>query len=361
MFRRCVLTLCFAQLISLFALTSLYAGQESVRVSGFVRAAGAAVLGDGPDYLGRIDRDGDAGETEFGVNLYADLGQGYVVVGQLWGGGVEAEPANGNGPPVERYKMVIDWAFITRHFGDAVSLSAGKMKYPNLLVSEYVDVGLAYPWVRPPEEMYNFETDGPYLSLESFEGASFNYTRPLADAEFHLQAYTGQSIVEDGQLERMMGMKIALQADNYRFQVAHNRHLMDTVGLERGALQGETASITSVGMSADMANIVLYAEYATSIAGDARVSAYYATMGYQYHKWLPHITLADVENTEGWGQSSLTAGLKFQLIPAAALKIEFKNIAPHVTEEPDESGGFFNSGLASDNASIISTSIDVVF
>ena len=353
-------------LLTLFILLvnqNVWANKSDVRFSGFTRAAGAVVLNSAPDYLGRIDRDGDAGETQFGLNVHVNLGQGYQVAGQIWGAGVEGEHLDGNGPPVDRFHIALDWAFVSKQFSDDFSMKAGKIKYPNLLVSEYVDIGLAYPWVRPPEELYSFEAEGPYISMESFEGLSSHYVRQFGDSELNLMVYGGQSIVEDGHLEQMIGLKAVWSADNYSLLAGFNSHLMDTVGLERGAYRGEIASILNFGFTMDAANILIYSEGVTGNVGDVSIQAYYATLGYQFTHLLPHVTYADVGNTEGWGQSSIAAGLKYQLLSAVSLKTEWKYITPRRVEDENESGGFFARGLDGgvDSASIASVAIDVVF
>lgn len=285
------------------------------------------------------------------------------MAGQLWGAGVEGEPVEGSGPAVERFQLAVDWAFVTKYFNNSFSASAGKIKYPNLLLSDHVDIGLAYPWVRPPEELYSFETDGPYISLESFEGGSVFYTREVADAELSMQGYAGQSIVEDGHLERMLGVTAIWAAENYQIRLGHNQHMMDTVGVERGALNGVTANVSNVGVNARIANITLFSEYAIGAAENDQVAAYYGTLGYQLGKMLPHVTYADVENGEGWGQSSMTFGLKYSLIPSASLKFEVKNIKPKRVDEFSESGGYFVNGLepGTESANLFSVALDVVF
>lgn len=337
--------------IGLISAESAMAAKGDVRVSGFARAGGSAVLGDAPNYMSRIDKDGDAGDTHFGLNITADIGDGWQAAGQLWGSGVES---------AERYNMALDWAYITKRMGN-LSLSAGKIKYPNLLVSEYVDVGITYPWVRPPEELYAFETDGVNLSLESFEGATAIYNIGLNNMDVSLQAFGGQAGVEDGLLERMMGAKVQISTDNINFVIGHNTHFLrlNPAG-ERGALNGETANVTNFGVSVDIADVVAYAEYAMGSAGeDSEISAYYATLGYRVGKMLPHFTYADVENGEGWGQTSMAFGVKYQATPSASLKLELKNIEGKQATGGEMSGFF--AGETDGSVNVIGAAIDVVF
>lgn len=362
--------ICYVILVfsSLFINSPLLATQGDIRISGFARAAGSLLVEKAPAYLNRIDRDGDAGDTQFGVNIHADLGKGYQVAGQIWAAGTEGEAVSESGPTVERFNIVLDWAFLSKRISNNWSVSAGKIKYPNLLVSDYIDVGLAYPWVRPPEEIYRFETEGPYISLESFEGFKADYALPISDSDLSIQVYGGQSVVEDGHLERMFGVKASWITDNYTLVLAHNTHLMDTFGDERGVLNGETANVTNAGATVDLYKFLVYTEYVLGKVEDDEITGFYFTVGSRIGNYLPHVTFANVENSEDWGQSSIALGLKYQLMPSTSLKFEVKNIKPNTEEETitvgeasEEGAGFFAGEVEDDRVNVISIAVDVVF
>ena len=54
-----------------------------------------------------------------------------------------------------------------------------------LLVSDYVQVGYAYPWIRPPEEVY------AYVPLTALSGIDVPYTFQAQGLDFTVQPYGG--------------------------------------------------------------------------------------------------------------------------------------------------------------------------
>ena len=50
--------------------------------------------------------------------------------------------------------MKADWAFVSYRAADPLTIRGGKLKLTTFLVSDYIEVGYAYPWIRPPQEVY---------------------------------------------------------------------------------------------------------------------------------------------------------------------------------------------------------------
>lgn len=48
----------------------------------------------------------------------------------------------------------IDWFYLTYEANDQLSLAAGRRSIPMYYFSEYIEVGYAYPWIRPPSNLY---------------------------------------------------------------------------------------------------------------------------------------------------------------------------------------------------------------
>lgn len=151
--------------LGLSVIASVTQAAEDVRLGGFIRAAGAVTdVADSKDkYMERINNNASYGDTHFGLNISAAINDNWSVAGQLYASGAE-----------ENYNISLDWAYASYRPNDNFSVDMGKMKYPNLVVSEYYDVGITYPWIRPPEEIYRFEVLGPSLSYEAISGFKLN-------------------------------------------------------------------------------------------------------------------------------------------------------------------------------------------
>lgn len=134
-------------------------GLENIHWSGFLNAVGEVSDSDTP-YLEHIDEDGDFNATSYGLNATARVNDRLTIAGQLFGGGHGGD------------EVSFDWGFARYKFSDAITGKAGKIKYPGNLVSEYLDVGFTYPWVRPPEVIYSEQAE---LFFEAYKGGAALY------------------------------------------------------------------------------------------------------------------------------------------------------------------------------------------
>jgi hypothetical protein len=171
--------------------------------------------------------------------------------------------------------------------------------------------------------------------------------------------------------------------------------------------------VTSAGLNLDIANVVVYAEWQERTTtetlsrpfGDQ--DAWYTTLGYRFGKWLPHITYAMIDGTastvspgavscaaDSGGcntplgavpagtplfnfpvavQSSITAGLRYEVNDSAALKFEYSMV--DVEDDPSELAstnnplgvnyGLFDTDFTKappkDTVGIASIALDVIF
>lgn len=60
----------------------------------------------------------------------------------------------------EDYRAQMEWAYLTRKLTDNTMVRFGRMRTPFYLYSESLEVGIAYPWTRPPEDVYNVPISG---------------------------------------------------------------------------------------------------------------------------------------------------------------------------------------------------------
>jgi hypothetical protein len=162
--------------------------------------------------------------------------------------------------------------------------------------------------------------------------------------------------------------------------------------------------VTSAGLTFDVANVVVYAEWQERTTtetlsrpfGDQ--DAWYTTLGYRIGKWLPHITYATIDGTastvtpgavtgaalppDGINfpiavQSSITAGLRYEVNDSAALKFEYSAVDVEddqnelaSTNNPATPAGIVNYGLFNTDftkaspdgtVGVYSVALDVIF
>jgi hypothetical protein len=428
--------------ISTFGIAMLAsASAHAIQFDGFF-TVGAAIHDDDTNsasgsenrYIGSL---GDRGITEdltfetdtrFGLQISSEVSESMKVVAQLLGRGTNSN-----------FDAIVEWAYADWEFTDWLSLRAGKIKQPVYLVNDYVEVGFAYPWIRPPVEVY-------YLNnpLNTVNGAELLLAFPVGPGTLSFQPYIGSNrddIPNTGgaaffEAENIYGIDVkysgrgyTVHASNFKCDVKTFGNLTDVptmfgfpVDVDLNGT-GE-CDVTSAGLTFDVANVVVYAEWQERTTTDTLSrpfgdqDAWYATLGYRIGKWLPHLTYATIDGTAstvtpgavecgastgdptatpptGTGcvlptgstvpggtalfnfpiavQTSITAGLRYEVNDSAALKFEYAVV--DVENDPAELASTnnpfgFNYGLfdtdftklpPKDKVGIASIALDVIF
>jgi len=61
------------------------------------------------------------------------------------------------GRGVDGVKARLEWAYVSYDLNDSWTLQLGRKRLPIYYYSDFQDVGYAYPWVRPPSDIYGWE------------------------------------------------------------------------------------------------------------------------------------------------------------------------------------------------------------
>lgn len=386
-------TLCTA-----LALTASGAAQAvDVRINGFLTAGAAmtdaeSAVADSPAtpadeskafYNNFIDDQlSFEGDTRIGIQITAAVTPELDVTAQLL-----AKDAK------DTYQVEADWAYASYRLNDSTAVRAGRIKFPIFLASEYQEVGIAYPWVRPPEELYGS------VPVKAVSGVDMLKRLRLADADLTLQPLAGnysEDGVEDSRAEvdadarNLLGLVASLATDAFTLRAAYFTADLDLtvqadVPLGLGgtppfgsmpivAADDADYATASAGLHMDWHDVIGYAEYADSDFGDmlGHTKAWYATLGYRMGDWLPHVTYAERDTDTPvdpvpatppneaasfmQNQSSIALGLRYNPSANTALKFEAKQVEPE-----DGTNGLFSTMIDDDKAMVYSIAYDVVF
>jgi len=82
--------------------------------------------------------------------------------------------------------ITTEWAYLTYRPVDAASVRFGRMRTPLYMFSEYLDVGFAYPWVRPPAETYR-------VPFTYYDGISVDYVVEMGSWNLLTNVAAGRS------------------------------------------------------------------------------------------------------------------------------------------------------------------------
>ena len=370
--------------IALLCASVIYAEVPEIELHGFATAG--MVLGDidkefisGTEVIGESAKFG--ADNVVGVQLKAQINEQVSFTTQLLAKGT-----------IEGYNLDTHWAFIDYHPRENFSLRGGLLVLPIMMVSEYVDVGYAYPWVRPPTEVYSS------IPLTSYSGIDLLYTLEFDSVSLTFQPYIG-SIPKENSID-------------YELQVKSGKGLNSIVRFDQGAVRAQfirtngirvgddfaafeiDADLFSVGVDVEVASLMIMAEYikkdfdVIGLPGFKKLAtnAWYVSVGYRMDKFMPHLTYAKADTDEepfvlpagtpvdtvigpvplpaaaimppppfSYRQQSITLGLRYDFLPRAVLKADFQHSKPF-----GGSWGLFSSDPGG-SVDLLSLAIDVTF
>ncbi len=326
--------------------------------------------------------DFDTRSNHVGVQIYSSLTDKVSVTLGLTAEGGQS-----------RYQVEPEWAYGTYQFNDDWGLRMGRFKGPFYMVSDYRDVGYAYPWVRPPEEVYS---TNPIKSLNGLDlvfqkthqninylveiyGGSGTHTT-LANANTPLPppfppgSVAGPDFEAEFETYNSLGFNAVVGTEAVSFRAGYYDTKVNAAGF---GITEQSGSFAGLGLIVDWRNMVLYSEYIQRDTEDTPQmnfafpdqNAWYVTLGYRYRTFLPYLTFAELtegaDNNFGTAleQSSVALGLRWDVDDAAAIKFEVKQT------DAGESTGYYGVptklGLwdapQTDKGSIYTITFDTIF
>lgn len=182
-------TLAFYAVVTFFALLpSQSNANDDFNVSGFGSLIGGFVL-DGDGYWARQPY--AAGQYESGFEFQSESRLGIQaryfltdktrVTGQLMMRGVND------------FKPKLEWLYVSHDITHDLSVHVGQMRLPVYHYSDFMDVGIAYPWLRVPSDAYS-------LAVTNFQGAGIQYNHHFDEVWVTIKAYGGNQETDPNEL-----------------------------------------------------------------------------------------------------------------------------------------------------------------
>jgi len=294
--------------------------QERLKINGFMSAGVATNDGDEVEeaFYGISDNYSTAAISKLGVQFTFEVADNISATAQLVSKGTND------------YEENAEWAYLTYEATNDLRFNIGRQRIPYYLLSEYLDVGYALPWVIAPIEMYN-------IPISSTDGISAIYDFDLGPMNFSWQTYAGAGGGFSEQLEadftqnESWGTNLQMEAGSWTFRVGYNTSKLDadpvaggpgaeltdamntaidtlvptlaTLGVPvsvaapewAGGLENLVTDYISGGFMYDNGSLLVLGEIANLSVDDTvqpAGDAGYLTVGYRFGKWMPHVTFA---------------------------------------------------------------------
>jgi hypothetical protein len=268
----------------------------------------------------------------------------------------------------------IEWAYLTYQPNNNWQFKLGRLRTPLLNYSDVRDVGLAFPWVRPPQQVYDT------FLFSNYEGISITRTSAFDNTSIRLEGWFGYfdgnvpavDSTVNADLNRLGGANATVRQGNLEFRISYTKGSADVglteinqftdvlrqVGFDRNAddlTTSDTAAFLHGSISYDNLRFFSKNEFIAIRSSEFFIpdlNAAFTSFGYYYKNLTAYATLAfiDTEYTApdneiplglspeldalslGFDQivdgfldddlRSLSLGLRWDILPTLALKTE---------------------------------------
>jgi hypothetical protein len=251
--------------------------QDSEPAGGTFRLSGFGTVGvvqanapEGWGYLRDLDQPPHGGGTRADTDTRLGLQLNYTPSAQFeWVAQLLAKRRLDSA----RQSDVIEWGFGAWRPNANLTLRAGRVNVDQFLMSDYRNVGLAYPFARPPVDFYS-------LLPSSLDGADVAQTWDVGATRWRAKAYGGQAHIGSVKLHQLYGAMLSREADGLvlRAGLTHAK-LKDTNPLVVPVLDG-LSGVASLPLPAVAAE-ALELRHRLNLDG-AQVT--YAALGFSYER-----------------------------------------------------------------------------
>jgi hypothetical protein len=302
------------------------------------------------------------------LNLYNDSKAGLngtISIDDTWTATLQLVARGTHGD--QSFDPELDWALATWEPNSIYSLRLGKQKLPAWLISDHLDVGVLYPWNRPPSEVYDTNP------LSSFVGMShaFSFSLPkstslqieLIGGGANSELHTDKTTTFDLDARDVIGSTLTLKHNELSFRMAYFQAHVDVsilVEKDEGPPLDPTyanpnplylaptratvvvplslgrATFSNVGLRWDGERVLALSEYVQQKNSNSeleKIAADYATLGYYWGEKksiLTHLTYSANSEQEGTNamlisgkQTSKILGLNYFVSPSLVAKAQW--------------------------------------
>ncbi len=123
-------------------------------------------------------------ESLFALQTTATLSDTLSAVAQIVASGVPGEKDTSGSVTPGNFQPEFSWAYLHGELDNQWSVNLGRQRLPLYRYSGYLQVGVAYPWIRPPSSVYS-------TPINNFDGVLLNGDFSPGDWFLHPQFFYG--------------------------------------------------------------------------------------------------------------------------------------------------------------------------
>jgi len=337
---------------------------DRVTISGFATAT-VSKTDESAQNIGFDDDEFDfSSESKAAVQMGFTINDNAEAVVQLVGRGIKD------------WDPEFEWAYIAYTFDSGATVRGGRLKLPLFMLSDYREVGYAYPYLRTPLDAYG------QIPIDSYDG--FDAIIPVETENgtvINFQPFVGGSDIDEigAKVQNMLGTAVTVSHGNLELR---GSYAFGESKLDEEISGEKTIDIEFMGAGAawDNGDWLLRSEW-TRTENDGILpdqDGYYLSVAYRLNEFTPYLVVGRTETQDDderpdspsgarsafdLERTSYALGLRWDFAPAMAVKFD----ATFLTDFGDTSGGMEanrSDGFVDqefDNMAVYSLSFDVIF
>lgn len=312
------------------------------------------------------------------------------------------------------YAPQVEWGFVKYSATPDLDIRVGRIRPAIYMLSDFLDVNYANPWVRPPMEFYDS------APVSHIEGIDMLWRTNIGETSILIQPYAGSSNLEmpdraEMKIRKIVGINVTASTGDFTYRFGHISTKVsvksdglnapfggldaycgfgDDVACAQAAALAPTyknASFTSIGIGYDNGDYFASGEFgkrATAMfINDAKT--WYVTAGKHIGQWTPYVTYSTYrsDNPDSFSgsvnsdvnaivtgmyqnnpldQSTFTIGTRYDLMKNIALKAQFDHVMTDKLSAGGSGKGMTQNATAAFKSkdrtlNVLSLSLDFVF
>lgn len=346
-------------LASLIAVPAM--ASDDLQINGFLSVGATMADSDKASIAGADNQGGFKNDNVLGLQIQKQVNDSTKVTGQLVSRGSD------------NYETEAAWAFVTYAATDELDLRMGRLRIPFFYYSDFLEVGYAYNWVRPPEEVYR-------IGFSSFDGIDLTQRFSSGNFDGSVQVYYGRYQGDlsiggndlDTDLRNLTGIALTGEIGSFGSRLSY--HQAELIIPASAAdpdpdfrYSGQTSTFLEAALTYDDGENSAIAEWTQLDHGTSALlddSAWLISAARRIDEVMIHLTYSTQKDeydsgTKGANQkarslgteeSSITLGMRWDYDSSTALKFEIQN--------QDEK---MIAGVDGDSVTLYSVAVDVIF
>jgi len=270
-------------------------------------------------------------ETTMGLQVIADLDLGLSFTSQWVSRGLN------------NFESEISYAYLSYKLSPELTLQAGRKRLPLQYYSEFFDVGFAYPWIRPPADLYTWQ-------ILNYNGISLDHKTRLGKGTIGTSLYIGREDSTNNRLmstlffneetnetwKNIIGIRSDYSLGYFQALISYTNFKLDRSFTSPDSTE-EPVSNSNVDFFAtsfnfDNGQYLFLSEINHWASSRFAATNWLLSLGYQVNNFTPYMAFSEFSQEEKIANEDLeehttsSLGLRWDFHPQAAFKVQFDDI-----------------------------------